>query len=46
MRGATFAAWVSGAAVLAGVLSGILPPVWGHLATVLLLGARIEHRRA
>jgi hypothetical protein len=45
MMGATFAAWVAGAALLAGVLAGILPPAWGHLATVLLLGARLEHGR-
>lgn len=44
MTGAAFAAFVIGAALLAGVLSGILPPAWGHLAIVLLLGARIEHR--
>jgi hypothetical protein len=46
MRAAPFAAWVIGAALLAGVLSGIVPAAWGHLATVLLLGARIERRRA
>lgn len=45
MRGAAFAAWVAGAALLAGVLAGALPAAWGHLAVVLLLGARIEHRR-
>jgi hypothetical protein len=45
MTGATFAAFVIGAALLVGVLSGILPPVCGHLATVLLLGARIERCR-
>jgi hypothetical protein len=44
MTGATFAAWVAGAALLAGVLAGIVPAAWGHLATVLLLGARVEHR--
>jgi hypothetical protein len=46
MTGATFAAFAIGAALLAGVLGGMLPPAWGHLATVLLLGARIEHGRA
>jgi hypothetical protein len=44
MTGAAFAAWVAGAALLAGALAGILPPAWGHLATVLLLAARIESR--
>jgi hypothetical protein len=45
MTGATFAAFAIGVALLAGVLSGILSPAWGHLATVLLLGARLEHSR-
>lgn len=44
MTGAAFATWVAGAAVLTGVLAGLLPPAWGHLATVLLLSARLEHQ--
>lgn len=44
MMGASFVAFVVGVVLLVGVLSGMLPPTWGHLAAILILGARIEAR--